>query len=487
MSSSRRSSSSSIAGPSSPLVGPHSSPELVLVNDVDSPNEELDFSSDDDLSDDFGAQPDRLNASVIPPLSPTLILLYLSIPYLKLGPMFLPTSDTPLSHSIPTLLICALFATFTRELWYLLARYLRKMDIEEVVLDVFARGSDKTHTRHLLRTIVRVGTFTMRVLLASVSLRVSVDALLPLIPVHSPPVARGLVTVTIALVLLPLYAAPSLAAKRIIYATWVSFLAYLTWLGVVSYAHVKGTLSTDLHWQRPGVLWQGITSTAFVFSSSWTIPLYASLRSSVPATTIVVKRRRRRSFKILIAASVAITVALVLPLCVFASSSNESNNSEQGMIALISISSATNLILTIPAILITVPPTPLPYAVRRLNPNISKIIIYVITTGLSILPRGATVILGDLLLVLSLLSTYVLPAFLHITVHYFKRPLSIVLPTSATRTGDGEGDELLQRKERSLQRRRLGRRVFWDAVSWVSVLIGAGGSMWAIGRVLRKW
>jgi hypothetical protein len=79
-------------------------------------------------------------------------------------------------------------------------------------------------------------------------------------------------------------------------------------------------------------------------------------------------------------------------------------------------------------------------------------------------------------------------AFLHITVHYFKRPLAIVLPTSATRTGDGEGDELLQRKERSLQRRRLGRRVFWDAVSWASVLIlGAGGFAWAIGRVLRKW
>jgi hypothetical protein len=33
----------------------------------------------------------------------------------------------------------------------------------------------------------------------------------------------------------------------------------LIWLGVVTYAHVKGTLSTDLHWQRPGVLWQGIS------------------------------------------------------------------------------------------------------------------------------------------------------------------------------------------------------------------------------------
>ena len=171
MSSSRQSSISSITGPSSPLIDPQISPESVHVDDADSPNAELDFSSDDELPDDFAAQPDRFNASIIPPLSPTLVLLYLSIPYLKLGPMFLPTSDTPLSQSIPTLLICAAFATFTRELWYMLARYLRKMDIEEVVLDVFARGSDKTLTKLLLRVIVRVGTFVMRVLLASVSLR----------------------------------------------------------------------------------------------------------------------------------------------------------------------------------------------------------------------------------------------------------------------------------------------------------------------------
>ena len=169
MSSSRRSSSSSIAGPSSPLI----SPELVLVNDADNDpaNEELDFSSDDELPDDFAAQSDRLNASIIPPLPPILILLYLSIPYLKLGPMFLPTSGTPLSQTIPTLLVCAAFAASTRELWYLLARYLRNMDIEDVILDVFARGSDKTRRRHFLRTIVRMGTLTMRVLLASVSLR----------------------------------------------------------------------------------------------------------------------------------------------------------------------------------------------------------------------------------------------------------------------------------------------------------------------------
>jgi len=240
-----------------------------------------------------------------------------------------------------------------------------------------------------------------------------------------------------------------------------------------------------------------------------------------PAAT---KRRRRSSFRTLIAASVAITVALVLPLCVFASSSYKpvstplpcfesicryemQNISEQGAIALMAISSAANLILTIPAVLITIPPLSLPSTGRRTNSTISKIIIYVVTTVLSVLPRKPTVVLFDLYLVLSLLSTYVLPgkpfrcvsaaqnsfnlyflAFLHITVHYFKRPLSIVLPTSVTRTGDGEGDELLQRKERNLQRRRLGRRLVWDVVSWVSVLpFGVGGSVWAVGRLLGKW
>lgn len=171
MSSSRRSSASSIADPSSPLINPQSSPELVLVNDADSPNEGLDFSSDDGLSDEVTTQPDRFSTSAIPPLSPTLVLLYLTVPYLKLGPIFLLTSAIPLSQSIPTLLLCATFAAFTRELWYLLARYLRKMDTEDVILDVFARGPDKARTRLLLRIIGSMGTFVKRVSLASLPLR----------------------------------------------------------------------------------------------------------------------------------------------------------------------------------------------------------------------------------------------------------------------------------------------------------------------------
>jgi hypothetical protein len=179
--------------------------------------------------------------------------------------------------------------------------------------------------------------------------------------------------------------------------------------------------------------------------------------------------------------------------------------STQGDNALIAISSAANLILIIPAILITVPSIPLPRAIRRTtNPTLSKIAIYIVVIVLSVLPSTVIAVLGDVLLVLSLLSTYVLPgkfyvvsaahsilnhflAALHVTVHYFKRPLSIVLPTSLTRADAGEGDELLQRKERSLQRKRLGRRLVWDVVAWVLVLpIGAGGCAWAVGRALRS-
>ena len=173
------------------------------------------------------------------------------------------------------------------------------------------------------------------------------------------------------------------------------------------------------------------------------------------------------------------------------------------------VSSAANLILIIPAILITIPSIPLPRAIRRTtNSTLSKIAIYTSVIALSVLPSDVTAVLGDILLVLSLLSTFVLPgkfyvpsraltifnqflAILHITVHYFKRPMSIVLPTSHTRTevGEaGEGDELLQRKERSLQRKRLGRRLIWDVVAWVLALpVGAGGCAWAVGRVFGRW
>lgn len=89
---------------------------------------------------------------------------------------------------------------------------------------------------------------------------------------------------------------------------------------------------------------------------------------------------------------------------------------------------------------------------------------------------------------------------MHIVTHHFKRPLAIVVPstpltTSVSNTHSPSSqhtptpfDELLQRKERALQRRRLGRRIIWDIGVWVLLIpVGGGGFVWIVGRVLNNW
>ena len=97
-----------------------------------------------------------------------------------------------------------------------------------------------------------------------------------------------------------------------IFGNWDRALGSASYLGQLSVAPASSC-------QCGFYLLCSIAFTAFVISSAWTIPLYASLRGSPTTST---KQCRRRSFKMLIAASIAITVALVLPYCVFTSSSN---------------------------------------------------------------------------------------------------------------------------------------------------------------------
>ena len=149
---------------------------------------------------------------------------------------------------------------------------------------------------------------------------------------------------------------------------------------------------------------------------------------------------------------------------------------------------AASLILSVPAILISTPAVPVPYSIRRATSfPLSKILIYLLPICLSTLPAHLVSIGSDIVVLLVFLGTYVLPAFIHITIHNFRRPLSIVIPpTTPTTSGplepsDSRNDELLQRKERTLQRRRLGRRLIWDIGVWVLLLpIGGGGLVWAV-------
>lgn len=87
--------------------------------------------------------------------------------------MLIPSADIPLKYSIPAVLVFALFALLSRQLWYMLAKYVRKADLEEVVLDAFARGrgSSKEGKRRVLRAGVRVVGAAFACILATVYLR----------------------------------------------------------------------------------------------------------------------------------------------------------------------------------------------------------------------------------------------------------------------------------------------------------------------------
>ena len=156
---------------------------------------------------------------------------------------------------------------------------------------------------------------------------------------------------------------------------------------------------------------------------------------------------------------------------------------------------AASLLLSIPSLVITTPALPIPFSLRRAtNFPLSKALTYLLTIALSVLPASVTRVGSDIVLLLAFASTYMVPALLHIVIHNFRRPLSIVIPPTTPNTSgpltpsDSRNDELLQRKERTLQRRRLGRRLVWDIGVWVMLVpVGGGGLVWAVGRMAGKW
>lgn len=72
--------------------------------------------------------------------------------------------------------------------------------------------------------------------------------------------------------------------------------------------------------------------------------------------------------------------------------------------------SAAALLLSIPSILVTTPALPIPISIRRsTNFPLSKVLIYIITICLAILPAHITRFGSDVILILAFLSTFVVP------------------------------------------------------------------------------
>ena len=152
-----------------------SSAALILLHDSEESNVPFDFTDDEDSDRDESnlVSPvfDMRMSTVFPPLRPSLVFLYLLTPYLKLGALDLINSRLPLKYGLLALVTSALASVYSRQIWYKLARYLRKADVTEIVLDTFARRRSKERRRMVLRGSVRVGNGILSILVAVTYLR----------------------------------------------------------------------------------------------------------------------------------------------------------------------------------------------------------------------------------------------------------------------------------------------------------------------------
>ena len=153
-----------------------SSAALILLHDSEESNVPFDFTDDEDSDRDESSNLvspvfDMRKTTVFPPLRPSLVFLYLLAPYLKLGALDLINSRLPLKYGLLALFTSALASVYARQTWYRLARYLRRADVTEIVLDTFARRRSKKRRRMVLRGSVRAGNGILSILVAVTYLR----------------------------------------------------------------------------------------------------------------------------------------------------------------------------------------------------------------------------------------------------------------------------------------------------------------------------
>jgi hypothetical protein len=161
---------------SPPLSALDSTAALILVHDDEEEEEwPLPFTDDEDEreNDDELVSPlfDLRRSAVFPPLQPSLVFLYLLASHLRLGALNIPYTPLPLKYALPALLLSALATAFTRQIWYMLARYIRKASVTDVFMDTFARGRGNERRRLAIRAVVKTSIGSLGVFLSIVFLR----------------------------------------------------------------------------------------------------------------------------------------------------------------------------------------------------------------------------------------------------------------------------------------------------------------------------
>lgn len=170
----RRLSTDSVASDDTPPSPEHSaldsSAALILVHDDEEEGleEQFDMSDDEGGDDDIVSPVYEVKRTSIPPLPPLSVFVYLLSPYFKLGALSILSSaeSIPVKYSLPALFSFTILSAFSRQLWYLLARYMRKPDVMELVCDTFAKSRGKERQRRVIRKSVKLSTALVNSLLA---------------------------------------------------------------------------------------------------------------------------------------------------------------------------------------------------------------------------------------------------------------------------------------------------------------------------------
>jgi hypothetical protein len=106
------------------------------------------------------------------PLSPGRVILLLSAPSLRLGAFAIPyIISSNLTVSILCLLIASLLALFVRHLWVILAYYVRKVTVEDILLELLFKFGISRRWRWCTKSLVRFGGVLFRSILLTVYVR----------------------------------------------------------------------------------------------------------------------------------------------------------------------------------------------------------------------------------------------------------------------------------------------------------------------------
>ncbi|KAI5896873.1 uncharacterized protein SCHCODRAFT_02570023 [Schizophyllum commune H4-8] len=516
--------SSSSSPPASPGFEPSdSTAALILVHDDEEERDTgfdfaYDSSGEDDEEDDDGVPQGQ------PAVSPFMTFVYLLSPGLKLGALLLPaTAGTTLSRRVTSVVACAALSMIARHVWYMLTRYYwkgAKGDIGRLIIHAFTstRGSTLARRRYRrIESVLRICRWTVGVLMAGVYVRESATCLLRTIAIH--PILIN-VLLTCAVVPFVMYPA-NVASKTVKSTTVLSIFSYIVWFSLQCYTFTHSTGPVEP--QQLGVLYNplSIPLLAYATTPGPLLSLYASLKvkprhhvhfrlptsaSTTSDAGISTKKPRFHfqwsSFKVLSALAMLFSLGLTLPIAMLvAGVERKAARMTFSPDPVIALTGALSLYFGIPLILTSIPTLafPTPASLRRALPPasvVSRVLTVLAIALVALVPLRWP--LNDALLVLVALPMYFLPAILHITTHFIKRPMAIVAPqTPRALPGSTDGahspltpDEsaLLQRKEHALQLKLLKRRLVWDVlVCGVLVPASLGGLAWVVYAIVESF